>query len=351
MASTSGRIETVLIAGNSKFYLQWQQSSQSTSGNYTRIKWQAGLWITNGGAWYSNAVKINAIDINGSRVSNGGTWSNISGNGDHQLLSGTVDIPHNSDGNKYFGAYISGWLYANGNYDASGGWNLTQIPRYAKITSFSIASKTLTGFTLKYTADSSIDLVQHRINGGAWINGTTVTGLNPNTAYSLQIRVRRTDSQLWTESGTISGTTHDIARFSNLANSNFSDAVPVAITNPSGARVDLDIKIGNVVVASRTSIALSNTITFSQAELDTIYSLMTNNMPVTLTYVISTYNGSTIGWTVSEGKILTMKGTAKTVWENIAGIFKRGQVWINIEGTWKKGLLWKNINGIWKRGK
>lgn len=42
MASTNGRVETDYIK-NSKFYVNWQQTSQSTSENKTYINWQAGL--------------------------------------------------------------------------------------------------------------------------------------------------------------------------------------------------------------------------------------------------------------------------------------------------------------------
>ena len=67
--------------------------------------------------------------------------------------------------------------------------------------------------TVYWDADVSCDAVQCSLNGGSWfaVSGYpqyTLTGLGANTQYSIRTRVKRTDSQLWTESGTIYGTTY-----------------------------------------------------------------------------------------------------------------------------------------------
>lgn len=133
MASTSGRINSG--SGNSTyFYFQWQLAGQNIGGNYSTINWQWGVNISGGAFWQSNAIKSVSGYIDGGLAFGANTWSNISGNGDHQLLAGSWNIGHNSDGSRSFGMSSTGWLYLNGNFSNSGGWDLPQIPRHATIT-------------------------------------------------------------------------------------------------------------------------------------------------------------------------------------------------------------------------
>ena len=95
--ATSGRIETGRYNGTC-FYFQWQLGGQDVGTNRSVIHWQVGINITNNARWYSNAVRLNITTVNGSGNIASGVWSNISGNGDHQLGGGIMDIYHNSDG-------------------------------------------------------------------------------------------------------------------------------------------------------------------------------------------------------------------------------------------------------------
>jgi hypothetical protein len=145
MAVTSGRVTSGTLK-HSSFYVTWQQVSQNVAENYTSINWQAGLncGTSSWDAWYSNAVRINGVTINGSSVLSSTTYSNISGAGDHQLASGTVNIPHNSDGTKSFAIAISGWLYSYGDTNGSASFTLTTIPRKSSVScnSFNIGDST-----------------------------------------------------------------------------------------------------------------------------------------------------------------------------------------------------------------
>lgn len=212
--ATSGRINSG--GGNSTyFYFQWQLAGQDVGGNYSVINWQAGINISGGAYWLSNAVKIYGTYINGGGNVGSGTWSNQSGNGDHQLLSGSYTIGHNGDGTKNFGASINGWLYGYGDYGTSGSWDLPQIPRYANITGFYTSEVTDVGFKINTVVDATCNFLQYSLEDGVgWRDqyggsfgsyGFTVGGAFPsNTNYNLRVRVRRQDSGLWTESGVIS---------------------------------------------------------------------------------------------------------------------------------------------------
>ena len=133
MAVTSGRVTTNKIS-KTTFYVEWQQSSQSTANNETYINWQAGINTGTSSShdnYFSNAVKIYSVKINGTTVSNGGTWSNIKVGNDYQLLSGSATIPHNNDGTKSFTVEITAWTYSSSNYSGSDSFTLTNIPRQA----------------------------------------------------------------------------------------------------------------------------------------------------------------------------------------------------------------------------
>lgn len=134
--ATSGSVTTNTIS-RSHFYVNWTQASQSVANNSTKINWTAGLYTGTSSAhdeFYRNAVKINSVVINGTTVYSNGTFSNITSGGNNDLASGTLDIPHNSDGTKSFTISISGWTYSNSNYSGESTFTLTNIPRQATIT-------------------------------------------------------------------------------------------------------------------------------------------------------------------------------------------------------------------------
>lgn len=135
--ATSGSFGTNTIS-KSYFYVRWSQTSQSVANNTTSISWTAGIYTGTSSShdnFFSNAVKIYDIYINGTKVYAGGTWSNIKTGGNHDLTSGTIDITHNSDGTKSVDMSISAWTYSSSNYSGSANFTLETIPRQATINS------------------------------------------------------------------------------------------------------------------------------------------------------------------------------------------------------------------------
>lgn len=134
--ATTAQINTQTI-DNSFFWVYWhQEGSQDIPGNKTKIYWSCG--VTCGQSYYSNAIKMSSLYINGVLVYGGGTYSNF-GKGEHRIAYGFMDIPHNADGTKTFNiSSFTGWLYSNNNYlAAASSHTLTPIPRKATITSVS----------------------------------------------------------------------------------------------------------------------------------------------------------------------------------------------------------------------
>lgn len=131
--ATSGTIKTN-TEYDSYFWIKWSQKSQSVENNSTTINWSCGVYC--GHNFYSNAVRMSAVSINGTQVYAGGTYSNYN-KGDHTIATGTLSISHNTDGTKSFTiSAFTGWLYSDHDYSASAqSYSLTQIPRKATITS------------------------------------------------------------------------------------------------------------------------------------------------------------------------------------------------------------------------
>lgn len=132
--ATSGIVKTNVKYG-SYFWVKWEISgSQDIANNRTTISWSCGLHPEE--QYYTNAVKMNAVTINGTQVYSGGTYSNIIDYKDRTFDSGTLTIPHNSDGSKNFTiSAVSGWIYGNGDYyGASQSFTLPTIPRASSVS-------------------------------------------------------------------------------------------------------------------------------------------------------------------------------------------------------------------------
>ena len=141
--ATSGTVKTNTKYG-SYFWVTWEISgSQDIANNRTTIAWSCGLHPEE--QYYDNAVKMNAVTINGTQVYSGGTYSNITDYQDRTFASGTLTIPHNSDGSKNFTiSAVSGWIYGNGDYYGEAkSFTLPTIPRASSVScsSANIGSK------------------------------------------------------------------------------------------------------------------------------------------------------------------------------------------------------------------
>lgn len=122
-----------------KLFVEVTWGAYDIESNSTTVTWKAGI-NNNGGKWYSNSIKFYGVNINGTQVWAGGTFSNITTNGDHVFKTGTLKITHNADGTKKdVPVSFSGWLYSNYNTGTvSGKFTLPTIPRATACPSFSV---------------------------------------------------------------------------------------------------------------------------------------------------------------------------------------------------------------------
>lgn len=229
MASGSTRVNaTYTTSGSVGDYIQfsWQSSGSSVSGNYTDVSWKLILYSLSNGLISSSASKNWSVKVNGTSYSGTNTIG-IGNNTSKTLASGSTRIAHNSDGTKTFSYSFSqtfnitfnNWV---GTVSGSGNGTLDTIPRYAKISSYTISDTSQTSISYSWKADSVCSKISCYLNGklqgNSAINASsgtyTINGLKPGTAYSVYFVITRKDSGLTTQSETKSVTTRPIASLS-----------------------------------------------------------------------------------------------------------------------------------------
>ena len=129
MAATTIKTNTVY---DSYFWVKWESGGQDISANKTAINWSCG--VKPGHKFYSNAVKMSAVTINGVQVYAGGTYSNITDYKERTFASGTLEVSHNADGSKTLTvSAFSGQVWKDSGYltatAAAQSFQLAAIPR------------------------------------------------------------------------------------------------------------------------------------------------------------------------------------------------------------------------------
>ena len=161
------------------------------------------------------------------------------------LKSDTTTFDNDSSGNLSLYAYVKQIFYysysdarwSNSSIYQDKGVTMvcSQLPRYANFTSHYVSGTTINTLSVHFETDASCDSYQYSLNGGSWINCSspnyTISGLSPDTQYNIRTRVRRTDSQLYTTSGYIYGTTASLPASNTPGNINLGSKPSISITS------------------------------------------------------------------------------------------------------------------------
>lgn len=290
----------------------WWINGQDIGGNYTDIGWNL---VGSGGSttkWYKTGnVKV---VIDGEQVYYNSTRFNLY-NGT-TVASGTKRIYHNNDGSRQFSAYAEAGIYTVAvNCSGSGSWWINNIPRYLNSCNLYASVSYLNTLQVSWNCSPARDWTQYRLNGGNWINAGdavaannqsgwfNIGNLSPNTTYSIQTRLRRADSGLWSESNTISMTTKDIARITSPGNNfsiNSDSSLTVQCTNPSGNQIAyfLDCPSGTRRLTSGKTTSTSYTWTKEQILSMLQYSPNSNSISIKvgiITYGNAEYYSEKVG--------------------------------------------------------
>lgn len=240
-------------ATTSRVDIYAKYNSQSTANNTTNYSVQLRLVKVSGGyigEYSGTTVKVSSTGLT-SYSASGGTGDFTS----KTLATITGNVSHNSDGTK--SVSMSGSMYFKAwgqTISVSGSATLPSIPRYASINSFTVNKRDETSFTFNWSADATIDYVWYSTNNGSsWTgydvtDGTsgsfTVSGLSANSTYNCKIRVRRKDSQLTTDSSTVSQSTYDWPYCTSSPNFTIGNVLRLDFYNPLGRQITVT-GIGN----------------------------------------------------------------------------------------------------------
>ena len=189
------------------------EDSVNIADNYSIVKWK---FESIGGESnyydiYNWGVFVNNDTIYDTQTTYWNSYNFPAGKGSRE---GQIQVDHKSDGSADPVPFkLKGKVFNSGNEEHNGSINLTKIDRYATFTKHQVNSSTEHSATIEWDADVNCDSVQYKIGSGSWVSTSgktyTILGLSPGTSYSIKTRIRRTDSQLWTESDAITATTKD----------------------------------------------------------------------------------------------------------------------------------------------
>lgn len=284
--------------------LRYKANSNSASTNKTNITVQLQVRTTKSA--YNTYGPNQTTTIQGTALS-AKKISKFTVNSWVTFGERTFDVAHESNGTKTItlsGSFTttattsSYGQYALKSGSVSVSVELPTIPRYAAITAFSL-SRTINTITMSYSVDSTIDSTQYSLNNGSWTDypsGGIITGLSPATTYNVKIRVKRTDSQLWTTTDNKSITTYDYAKITEAPNINIGNSATVKYTNPGGYTTVVGIynTAGSVAIAAyRSTSGGTYTFSFTTTEINNMYAQTPKANQVTLRYYLrTTCNGS-----------------------------------------------------------
>lgn len=283
--------------------------------------------------YYSTAPTT--VTINGTVVySKGATsWDSYAFPAAKGSTSGTITVAHGSDGKKSITVGFSTRVYYSTAQEYGGSMTLTNIDRTAPTVTLATSNITASSVKITVTASTTANRWWYSTNGGSsWVefnstDGTskeyTITGLTPNTSYSIQVCARKKTNDVDGYSSKTSVKTLGGSVISSVSTFT-ADAATAKITmsatvyNTSYTHT-LVIKNGSTTVLTITGLSLSNgsnTITLTAAQRSTVLAAMSALKSFTGTFTLTTYSGTTQIGTAS-----SKTATVQTTSANSAPIF------------------------------
>lgn len=195
----------------------------------------------------------------------------------------TITVSHNTNGSYSASKSGSFTTTASSTYSLkSGSASVTvapaTIPRYAT-SNQSLNSKTSSSITMNWWSNNTIDYIWYSTNNGAsWAGvsiaeGTsgayTISELSANTTYNIKTRVRRKDSQLTTDSGTLSVTTYQ----KTTAGISVSSKAETSITVNSSSNVSVSSTRYRIKTSSGSYGSWQTSNVFSNLSANTSYNI------------------------------------------------------------------------------
>lgn len=228
-----------------KAYLKLTITSISDSDASTNQRYVGWKITIEGTPWSS--LKARYASLGGHEIRPLTTTAVNNWSSGQQLDSGNETYTNDAAGNLTLYAYLKQLFYYSYSNDR---WNngtaqaadcnmvCSQLPRYANFTQHYINATGINTFGVHWEADAGCDASQYSLNGGAWTDGAswpnyTIGGLSPGTGYNIRTRIKRSDSQLWTESGYLYVTTASLPSTNTPSNFNLGSSPTPSIGSMS----------------------------------------------------------------------------------------------------------------------
>lgn len=291
----------------------------NTVANTSTLNWTL---TSAGGSVKYYSVAATTVTINGTQVYYKGhtSWSTQAFPAAAGSTSGSITVPHNSDGTKSITVGFSTRVYYSSPVEYGGSMTLTKIDRSAPTVSFSTSSVTAYGFKISANSSATADIWQYSTNGGSsWTQFSTTAGtsasvtlsnLSPNTTYSVRVRARKKSNQVYGTSGTTSVKTLGgavVNSVSTVTADNSTVTISINVTVYSASyKYTLAIKNGSTTYLTISGLSWSagtstRSVTLTSSQRTTLLGKMASLKSFTGTFAVTTYNGSTqVGSTSSK---------------------------------------------------
>lgn len=247
--------------------------------------------------------------------------------------SGTITVAHDSNGSKSISVGFSTAIYTSTVTEHGGTMALSNIDRAAPSVSVNVSSITANSIKITVSSSATANKWWYSLNGGSsWVafnsssgasKETTVTGLSPNTSYTVQACARKSYNGVDGYSGkttvkTLGGSV--LSSVSTLTADNATAKITLSATvYDTSYKHKLVLKDGSTTVLTLTGLSLSNgsnTITLTAAQRSSILADMAAKKSFTGTFELSTFSGSS-----QIGSTSTKKATVQTTAANSAPTF------------------------------
>ena len=214
---------------------------------------------------------------------NGGAWTDA---GDSGSTSGTFTISGLSENTRYT-VKVRLRRADSGLWSESNTLTITTSSGHTTITQFVVNKVEGRSDQLKITwaAGNACDYGWYSIdNGKTWVGGLSypdqiISGLSGGTSYNVKIRVRRQDSQMTTDSSTVSQTTYTQTKFTkNNVNhvSGYSGLSQLQVewaTNITIKKLELSLNDGSSWTDKGNPNSTSGTFTITSLSMNTYYNV------------------------------------------------------------------------------
>lgn len=275
------------------------------------------------------------VTINGTQVyyKASTAWSTSQFPAAKGSTSGTITVAHDSNGSKSISVGFSTAIYTSTVTEHGGTMVLSNIDRAAPSVSVNVSSITANSIKITVSSSATANKWWYSLNGGSsWVafnsssgasKETTVTGLSPNTSYTVQACARKSYNGVDGYSGkttvkTLGGSV--LSSVSTLTADNATAKITLSATvYDTSYKHKLVLKDGSTTVLTLTGLSLSNgsnTITLTAAQRSSILADMAAKKSFTGTFKLSTFSGSS-----QIGSTSTKTATVQTTAANSAPTF------------------------------